>query len=52
MLDTDVREQCWISRPSEGAACCWKGLDLSNIAYQYEVNPLTYDKVITENTKW
>ena len=33
-----------------------KGLDLSNIVCEYEVNPLTNDKVITEiqtfNTKW
>ena len=26
----------------------WKGIDLSNIMCEYEVNPLTNDKVITE----
>ena len=26
----------------------WKGLDPSNIVCEYEVNPLTFDKVITE----
>ena len=29
-------------------ACQCKGLDLSNIMCEYEVNPLTNDKVITE----
>ena len=55
-----VIEQCWISRSSEGqchnATGWWKGLDLSNIVCEYEVNPLTNDKVITEiqnfNAKW
>jgi len=28
--------------------CCWKYLDLSNIVCEYEVNPLTNDKVITK----
>ena len=47
-----VKEQCWISRSSEGqvhnATCWWKGFDPSNIVYEYEVNPLTNDKVITK----
>ena len=53
-----VKEQCWISRSSEGhsATGLWRGLDLSNIMCEYEVNPLTNDKVITEiqnfNAKW
>ena len=38
-----VKEQRWISRSSEGqghnTTCWWKGLDLSNIACEYEVNP-------------
>jgi len=42
----------WWSR----SQCWWKGRDLSNIVCEYEVNPLTNDKVITEiqnfNTKW
>ena len=45
-----VKQQCWISRSSEGQghdATWWKGLDLSNIVCEYEVNPLTNDKVIT-----
>jgi len=41
-----VKEQCWISRSS----------DPSNIVCEYDVNPLTNDKVITEiqkfNAKW
>ena len=47
-----VKEQYWISRSSEGQghdATCWrKGLDLSNIVCEYEVNPLrlTNHKVI------
>ena len=40
----------------QGATCWWKGLDLSNSVCEYEVNPLTNDKVITEiqnfNAKW
>ena len=53
-----VKEQCWISRSSESqgqdATWWWKGLDLSNIVCEYEVNPLANDKVITEiqNAKW
>ena len=56
-----VKEQCWITRSSEGqchdVTCWWKGLDLSNIACEYEVNPLAKDiKVITEiqnlNATW
>ena len=55
-----VKEQCWISRPSEGQcqdATCWcQGLDLSNIVCEFVVNPLTNDKVLTEiqnfNAKW
>ena len=54
-----VKEQCWISRSSEGQghdAVGKKGLDLSNIVCEYEVNPLTNDKVNTEiqnfNAKW
>ena len=47
-----VKEQCWILRSSEGqghnATCWWKGPGLSNIMCEYEVNPLTNDKVITE----
>ena len=46
-----VKEQCWISSSSEGQdhdASCYKGLDLSNIVCEYEVNPLTNDKVLTE----
>ena len=52
-----VKEQCWISKSSEGqghdATCWWKGLDLSNMwvcecVCEYEVNLLTNDKVITE----
>ena len=39
-----VKEQCWISRSSKGHV----GLDLSNIVWEYEVNPLTNNKVITE----
>jgi len=39
-------------RSSEGqghdATCWWKGLTLSNSVCEYEVNPLTNDKVITE----
>ena len=56
--DKVVKEQCWISRSSEGqghnATCWWKGLDLSYIVCEYEVNALTNDKVITEiqNAKW
>ena len=30
------------------ATCWWKGFDLSNIVCEYEVNPLTNDKVIAE----
>jgi len=47
-----VKEQCWISRSSEGqdASCWW------NIVCEYEVNLSTYDKVISEipnfNAKW
>jgi len=52
-----------VSRSSKGqghdAACWWKGLDLSNIVREYEVNSLTNDTVITEiqnfnanNVKW
>ena len=55
-----VKEQCWISRSSESRGhdvTCWcKGIDLSNIVCEYEVNPLTNDKVIIEiqnfNAKW
>ena len=40
-----VKEQCWISRSSEGqghdATRWWKGLDLSNNVCEYEVNRLT-----------
>ena len=36
--------------------CCWKGLDIMNIVCEYEVNPLTNNKVITQiqnfNSKW
>ena len=33
-------------------ATCWrKGLDLSNIVCEYEVNPLTYDKCYYRNPK-
>ena len=45
-----VKEQCWISRSSEGqghdATCWWKGLDLSNIVCEYEVNRLTNEILI------
>ena len=45
-----VKEQCWISRSSEGqgqnVAWLWKGLDLSNNVFEYEVNRLTNEKVI------
>jgi len=38
------------------ATCWWKGLDLSSIVCEYEVNPLINDKLITEiqnlNAKW
>ena len=37
------KEQCWISRSSEG-----QGLDLSNIVCEYEVNMSTNEKVINE----
>ena len=55
-----VKEQCWISRSSEGQGhddtCCGKSLHLSNIVCEYVVNPLTNDKVISEiqnfNAKW
>ena len=47
-----VKEQCWISRSSEGQCddytSCWKGLDQSNIVCEYEVNLSTNEKVITE----
>ena len=50
-----VKEQCWISRSSEGqghdATCWWKCLDLSDIVCEYEVNPLTNDKVYYRNPK-
>jgi len=40
-----VKEQCWISRSSEGqgysATHWWKGLDLSNNVCEYDVNLLT-----------
>ena len=49
-----VKEQCWISRSSEcqghNAPCWWKGIYLSNIVCEYEVNPLTNEKVI--RGKW
>ena len=44
-----VKEQCWISRSSEGQgydAVGEKGLDLGNIVCEYEVNRLTYQNVI------
>ena len=49
-----------MSRSSEGqghnAAGLWKDLDQSNSVCEYEVNPLTNDKVITEiqnfKAKW
>ena len=51
-LKQTVKEQCWISRSSEGqchnVTCWWECLDLNNIVCEYEVNPLTNDKVITE----
>ena len=45
-----VIEQWWISRSSEGHndTYWWKGLDLSSSVCEYEVKPLTNDKVITE----
>jgi len=47
-----VKEQCWISRSSEGQAhnnaCLWIGLDLSNNVCEYEVNQLPNEKVIIE----
>ena len=50
LLTQIVKEQCWISRSSEGQGhndtCFWKGLDLSNSVCEYEVNPLTNDKDI------
>ena len=40
-----VKQQCWISRSSEGhghdATCWWNDLDLSNNVCEYEVNRLT-----------
>ena len=41
MLNIEV---IWRSRSQRW----WKGLDLSNIVCEYEVNPLTNGKVITE----
>ena len=43
-----------VSQPFKGhnAIYCWKDLDQSNIVCEYEVNPLTYDKVITEIQNW
>ena len=29
-------------------ACLWKGLDLSNNVCEYDVSPMTNDKVITK----
>ena len=53
---------CWVFglRSSEGqghdATRWWRGIDLSSIVCELEVNPLTNDKVITEiqnfNAKW
>jgi len=54
MLTQLVKEQCWTSRSSKGGKvtmlwpCWYKGHDLNNIVCEYEVNPLTNDKVITE----
>ena len=51
--DKVVKEQCQMSRSSEGQghndACLWKGLDLSNIVCEYEVNRLTNKKGISGN---
>ena len=48
--DKVVKEQCQMSRSSESQghndACWWKGLELSNNVCDYEVNRLTYNKVI------
>jgi len=30
------------------ATCRWKHLDLSNMVCEYDINPFTNDKVITE----
>ena len=44
-----------MSRLSEGqghtCACLWKGLDISNIVCEYEVNTLTNVKVIRGKRK-
>ena len=49
-----VKEQCWISRSSKGqdhdVTCWWKGLDLSNSVCEYEVNPLTNDCKLLQNS--
>ena len=34
------------------ATCSWKGLDLIKIAREYDVSPLTNDKVIIEIQNW
>ena len=48
-----VKEQCWISRSSEGqchsVTCWWKGLDLNNIVCEYEVNGWLMKKLLEEN---
>ena len=45
-----VKEQFQMSRSSEGpgqnASWLWKGCDLSNTVYEYEINWLTNKKVI------
>ena len=49
-LTQNVKEQCWISRSSEGqghsAKCLFNCLDLSNNVCVYEVNRLTNEKVL------
>ena len=44
-----------MSRSSEGQdhddTCWWKGLDLSNIVCEHEVNPSTNDKSYYRNKK-
>ena len=41
-----VKEQCWISRSSEGQGHDDIGRDLSNNVCEYDVNRLTNEKVI------
>ena len=47
MLKNNVEYQGHL-KVNDDATCWWKVLDVSNIVCEYEVNPLTNDKVVTE----